>query len=56
MGSEMCIRDRRTVIWEFPTYNDAISCHESADYKSAWTHAEDTTKRIMFIVEGVENQ
>ena len=44
----------RTVIWEFPTYNNAISCHESTEYKSAWTHAEDTTKRIMFIVEGVE--
>ena len=44
----------RTVIWEFPTYDDAISCHESTDYQSAWTYAEDTTKRIMFIVEGVE--
>ena len=46
----------RTVIWEFPTYNDAMSCHESTEYKSAWTHADDTTKRIMFIVEGVEHQ
>ena len=46
----------RTVIWEFPTYNDAMSCHESTEYKSAWTHAEDTTKRIMFIVEGVEQE
>ena len=46
----------RTVIWEFPTYDDAISCHESTDYKSAWTYAEDTTKRIMFIVEGVEHE
>ena len=46
----------RTVIWEFPTYNDAISCHESTEYKSAWTYAEDTTKRIMFIVEGLEHE
>ena len=46
----------RTVIWEFPTYYDAMSCHESTEYKSAWTHAEDTTKRIMFIVEGVEQE
>ena len=46
----------RTVIWEFPTYNDAMSCHESTEYKSAWTHAENTTKRIMFIVEGVEQE
>ena len=45
-----------TVIWEFPTYNDAMSCHESTEYKSAWIHAEDTTKRIMFIVEGAEQE
>ena len=46
----------RTVIWEFPNYDDAISCHESTDYKSAWSYAEDTTKRIMFIVEGVDQE
>ena len=33
-----------------------MSCHESTEYKSAWNHAEDTTKRIMFIVEGVEQE
>ena len=46
----------RTVIWEFPSYDDAISCHESTDYKSAWSYAESTTKRIMFIVEGVNQE
>ena len=46
----------RTVIWEFPSYDDAISCHESTDYKSAWSYAESTTKRIMFIVEGVDQE
>ena len=46
----------RTVIWEFPSYDDAISCHESTDYKSAWSYAEGTTKRIMFIVEGVDQE
>ena len=46
----------RTVIWEFPSYDDAMSCHESKDYKSAWSYAESTTKRIMFIVEGVNQE
>ena len=46
----------RTVVWEFPSYDDAISCHESTDYKSAWSYAEGTTKRIMFIVEGVDQE
>ena len=46
----------RTVIWEFPSYDDAMSCHESNDYKSAWSIAESTTKRIMFIVEGVDKE
>ncbi len=46
----------RTVIWEFPSYDDAMSCHESNDYKSAWSYAEGTTKRIMFIVEGVDQK
>ena len=46
----------RTVIWELPTYNDAMSCHKSTEYKSARTHAEKTTKRIMFIVEGIEKE
>ena len=31
-------------------------CHESTEYKSAWTYAEVTTKRIMFIVEGIEQE
>ena len=42
----------RTVIWEFPSYDMAISCHDSEDYLKAWSYAEKTTKRHMFIVEG----
>jgi len=44
------------LFWEFPSYDDAMSCHESNDYKSAWSYAESTTKRIMFIVEGVDQE
>ena len=46
----------RTVIWEFPSYDNALSCHESNDYKAAWSYAKDTTKRTMFIVEGVNQE
>ena len=46
----------RTVIWEFPSYNEAISCHESKDYLKAWSYAEHTTKRHMFIVEGINTE
>ena len=46
----------RTVIWEFPSYDNALSCHESKDYKTAWSYAEGTTKRTMFIVEGVNQE
>ena len=45
-----------TVIWEFPSYDNALSCHESNDYKTAWSYAENTTKRTMFIVEGVNQE
>ena len=46
----------RTVIWEFPSYDMAISCHESEDYLKAWSYAEQTTKRHMFIVEGANTE
>ena len=46
----------RTVIWEFPTYEKAVSCHESADYSKAWSYAKETTKRHMFIVEGFNTE
>ena len=46
----------RTVIWEFPSYDKAISCHDSEDYLKAWSYAEQTTKRHMFIVEGANTE
>mgnify|MGYP001424011754 CR=1 FL=1 len=46
----------RTVIWEFPSYERALLCHESEDYKKAWAFAKDSTKRTMFIVEGVPSE
>ena len=43
----------RIVIWEFKDLNTAIQCHESKEYKKAWSIAEKTTMRDLVIVEGV---
>ena len=42
----------RTVIWEFPSYEKAVGCHNSKEYKEAWALAKNTTKRNLQIVEG----
>ena len=42
----------RTVIWEFPSYEKAVECHDSKEYKEAWSLAQDTTERNLQIVEG----
>jgi len=43
----------RTVIWEFPSYEKAVECHNSKEYQDGWTIAKDTTERNLQIVEGV---
>ena len=42
----------RTVVWEFPSYEKAIECHESAEYQAGWSLAKDTTIRHMQVIEG----
>tara|TARA_Y100000591_G_C21534259_1_gene545659 strand:- start:41 stop:340 length:300 start_codon:yes stop_codon:yes gene_type:complete len=42
----------RTVIWEFPSYDDAINCHNSKEYQKCWAIAKETTVRHMQVVEG----
>ena len=42
----------RTVIWEFPSYEKAIECHNSSEYKSGWDLAKKTTTRHMQVIEG----
>ncbi|WP_440698023.1 DUF1330 domain-containing protein [Candidatus Pelagibacter sp. HIMB1709] len=41
----------RTVIWEFPSYEKAIACHDSKEYQDGWALAKDTTERNLQIVE-----
>ena len=42
----------RTVIWEFPSYQKAIECHNSKEYQAGWGLAKNTTQRHMQVIEG----
>ena len=42
----------KTVVWEFPSYEKAIECHDSAEYQAGWSLAKDTTVRHMQVIEG----
>jgi uncharacterized protein (DUF1330 family) len=43
----------RTVIWEFPSYKQALECHDSKKYQEGWALAKDTTERNLQIIKGV---
>ena len=42
----------RTVIWEFPSFEMAVKCHNSKEYQDGWSLAKNTTDRNLQIVEG----
>ena len=42
----------RTVIWEFPSIDKALKCHDSKEYQDGWALAKNTTERNLQIVEG----
>tara|TARA_B110000259_G_C13947788_1_gene375472 strand:- start:140 stop:436 length:297 start_codon:yes stop_codon:yes gene_type:complete len=42
----------RTVIWEFPSYELAIECHNSKEYQEGWMLAKNTTERDLQIIQG----
>ena len=46
----------RTVIWEFPSYEKALECHNSKEYQAGWGIAKNTTLRNMQIVEGFSTE
>ena len=46
----------RTVVWEFPSYEKAIECHNSNEYQAGWSLAKNTTKRHMQVVEGFSTE
>ena len=54
-GKYICLEGNdypRTVIWEFPSYEKAMECHNSKEYQDGWTIAKKTTERNLQIVEG----
>ena len=46
----------RTVVWEFPSYEKAIECHNSKEYLAGWSIAKDTTERHMQVIEGFSTE
>ena len=42
----------RTIIWEFPSYEKAMECHNSKEYQDGLAIAKKTTERNLQIVEG----
>ena len=46
----------RSVIWEFPSYEKAIECHNSREYLAGWDIAKNTTERNMQVIEGFSTE
>ena len=46
----------RTVVWEFPSYEKAVECHNSKEYQNGWELAKKTTSRHMQIIEGFSTE
>ena len=46
----------RTVVWEFPSYEIAIACHNSKEYQDGWGLAKNTTTRHMQVIEGFNTE
>ena len=46
----------RTVVWEFPNYEQALKCHNSKEYQAGWDLAKDTTTRHMQVIEGFSTE
>lgn len=46
--------NQRTVVIEFPTYEQAVAAYESDDYKKALQALGDAAQRDLRIVRGVE--
>jgi uncharacterized protein (DUF1330 family) len=46
----------RTVVWEFPSYEKALECHDSKEYQDGWSLAKNTTVRHMQVIEGFSTE
>jgi uncharacterized protein (DUF1330 family) len=43
-------------VWEFPSYEKAIECHNSKEYLAGWDIAKGTTVRHMQVIEGFSTE
>ena len=43
-------------MWEFPSYEKAIECHNSKEYLAGWDLAKNTTDRHMQVVQGFNTE
>ena len=58
-GEYQCLEGEnfsRTVIWEFPSYKQAMICHDSKEYQDGWAIAKDTTERNLQIIKGFSTE
>ena len=58
-GKYQCLEGEdfsRTVIWEFPSYENAIECHNSKEYQEGWALARDTTERNLQIIHSFNTE
>lgn len=45
---------QRSVVIEFPSYEQAVACYRSEQYQEACKHRQDVAKAEVIIVEGYE--
>mgnify|MGYP006105081803 FL=1 len=58
-GEYQCLEGEefsRTVIWEFPSYEIALDCHNSKEYQEGWSLAKSTTERNLQIIRGFNTE
>ena len=58
-GEYQCLEGEdfpRTVIWEFPSYENAMECHNSKEYQEGWAIAKHTTIRNLQIIQGFNTE
>ena len=44
----------RTVLIEFNSFDEALSCYNSYEYQEALNYAKNSAKRLVTIVEGID--
>jgi uncharacterized protein (DUF1330 family) len=58
-GEYQCLEGEdfsRTVVWEFPSYESALECHNSKEYQEGWALAKNTTERNLQIIRGFNTE